>query len=373
MKTIRLTRRDGHAPASELGPLASTLACALFAVASPALAQPSYTIAELAPGNCVATSINDRSWVAGTCDSTAVVWKDAVAATLGRFAGGTYSEASYINASGVAVGDGDTGNGRPQSWMTTPSGLYNIFPNNGGNTHALFIGDNGFIGGYYTKSLSGNTSSWHGAIWKVDPKDPRKIIETDLPQLPNVAVNTKTAAAISMAFNQLGQAAGYQSGDLIGQHAVFWNNDAAHTIVDLGVFGADWSSIAWGMNDLGQVVGESHPPAGSRAVVWNNDAAHTPIELPPLPGDNYTSAFEINNAGQVLGQSAYDEPGTWNVSGSRYVLWDGGTPYDVQALLDPVSGAGWTISFTAGINNLGQIVGTGFHTGEAKVFVMTPQ
>ena len=43
-----------------------------------------------------------------------------------------------------------------------------FFPNNGGNTHALFVGDTGFIGGYYTKSLSGNTSSWKGAIWTPD-------------------------------------------------------------------------------------------------------------------------------------------------------------------------------------------------------------
>ena len=373
MKTIRLTHQDGRAHARELGLFASTLACALFAMASPAQAQPTYAIAAIAGGNCAAASIDDRSWVAGACDATAVVWKDGVATTLGRLPGGTFSNAAYVNASGVAVGDGDTGNGRPQSWMTTASGLYNIFPNNGGNTHALFVGDNGFIGGYYTKSLSGNTSSWHGAIWRVDPKDPRKIIETDLPMLPNVAMNTKTAAAISMAFNQLGQAAGYQSGDLIGQHAVFWNNDAAHSIVDLGVFGSDWSSIAWGMNDLGQVVGESHPPAGSRAVVWNNDAAHTATELPPLPGDNYTVAFEINNLGQVLGTSAYDVPGTWNVGPGRYVLWDHGVPYDLQSLLEPVSGAGWTISYAAGINNLGQIVGSGFHNGVSQVFVMTPQ
>jgi hypothetical protein len=74
------------------------------------------------------------------------------------------------------------------------------------------------------------------------------------------------------------------------------------------------------MNDLGQVAGESHPPFGSRPVVWNNDAAHTAIELPLLPGDNYGMAGRINNLGQVLGSSAASEPGTWNVGPARLVL-----------------------------------------------------
>jgi hypothetical protein len=45
----------------------------------------------------------------------------------------------------------------------------------------------------------------------------------------------------------------------------------------------------------------------------------------------------------------------------------------VQSLLEPVTGTGWTIQFLAGLDNLGQIVGTGTRDGIAQVFVMTPQ
>lgn len=347
-------------------------ACALLALPGQAAAQPIYSIAAVAGGNCGASSINDRSYIAGSCDGTAVVWKGGVATSLGRLTGGTFSEAHYVNSFGVAAGDGDTGNGRPQSWVSTPTGLLNIFPNNGGNTHALFIGDNGYIGGFYTKSLSGGTSSWKGAIWTPDPKDPRKYRELDLPVLAG-GIDPKNSNSIPWAFNQAGQAAGWATNDVIGQHAAFWNSDAAHTVVDLGTIPGDWSSLAWGINDLGQVVGESHPPFANRAVLWNNDAAHTPAELPLLPGDNYGIANSINNLGHILGTSQSFDAATSTYGPAHTVLWRDGGVFDVQTVLDPAVAAEWTISSVSGINNLGQIIGMGRHNGQAVLFVMTPQ
>jgi uncharacterized membrane protein len=347
-----------------------SLACTCAALS--AAAAPTYTITQLAgSGNCGPVSINDAGDVAGACNGTAVVWHQGLAKPLGRLAGGTYSQANYVNSFGVAVGDGDTGDSRPLAWVSTANGLYNFFSNNGGNTHTLFIGDNGYIGGYYTKSLSGNTSSWKGAIWTQDPRDPRKYREVDLPVLGG-GIDPRQSSSIPWAFNQLGQAAGYAVTDQIGQHAAFWNNNAAHTIVDLGVFPGDWTSLAYGLNDAGQVVGESHPAGGNRAVLWNNDAAHTVSELPLLPGDNYGSARNINMRGQVLGLSAYETPGTTDVTPSRPVVWRDGGVFDLQAVLDPVTGAGWTVTSALGLNDSGQIVGTGTLDGVVSIFVMTP-
>jgi uncharacterized membrane protein len=353
------------------------LACTSF-IAS-VLAQPYYAVTDLGvlPGcdTSVAVGINDRGDVAGYCingrDTVAVAWRNGQLIKLGKLAGGNSATASYINALGVVVGDGDTGNFRPQSWVTTASGLYNFFPNNGGNTHALFIGDSGFIGGYYTKSLSGNTASWRGSIWTQDPKDPRKFRQLDLPIIPGV--NSQYNSAIPWAFNQSGQAAGWVANDLIGQHACFWNNGAKHSIVDLGTFANDWSSIASGMNDLGQVAGESHPPYSSRAVVWDNNAAHTAIELPLLPGDNYGSATAINNLGHVLGWSALSEAGTWNLlSPQKLVLWRDGAAFELNSVLDLQTGAGWTLVTASDINNLCQIVGLGVHSGQNRAYLLTP-
>ncbi len=338
-------------------------------------AQPFYSVTDLGalPGTTtsVAAGINDRGDIVGSCSSAdansqvGFVWRNGVMTSTGKLPKGTYSYATAVNFSGVVVGDGDTGDGRPQSWVTGSSGLINFFPNNGGNTHALAISDAGAIGGYYTKSLSGNTTSWRGAIWTVDPKDSRKWRALDLPILPGT-----NASSIPWGFNQFGQAAGWAVNSEIGQHACFWNNNASHSIVDLGVYPGDWSSIAWAINDVGQVVGESHPPFGSRPVLWNNDAARTAIELPFLPGDNYGVAQKINNHGQILGWSAYGTPGTWDVTPSRLVLWSDGAVYELQSLVDPA--AGWTISSAAALNNAGQIAASGLRNGIFHALLLTP-
>ena len=280
------------------------------------------------------------------------------------------SVATGLNEAGDVVGDGDGGNYRPLAWVTRAGALHNFFSNNGGNTHAIAVNDAGAIGGYYTKSLSGWVNSWRGAIWTPDPKDPRKYRQVDLPVIFGPDPTFKGTTALPAAFNRSGQA-GYASNEVIGQHACFWDDDAAHSITDLGVYPGDWSSLAWGLNSFGQVVGESHPPFGSRPVLWMDDAAHTPIELPLLPGHNYGSATAINDLDQILGSSAASEPGTWNVGPSRLVIWRDGGVFELKSLLD-ASGAGWELTIASAINNSGQIVGAGSHNGRFRAFLMTP-
>jgi len=327
----------------------------------------------------VATGLNDSGDVVGYCslgtdtiNGMGFVWHQGVMVSTGKLPGGIYSAATAINSLGVVAGDGDTGNLRPQSWVAGPKGLVNIFPNPGGNTHVIGINDSGAICGAYTKSLSGAVSAWKVALWTPDPKDPRKYLTTQLPILVGADPTFKGTGAFPTAFNQAGQAAGYATNELIGQHACFWNNDATHAIVDLGVYPGDSSSIGWGMNDLGQVVGESHAAFGSRAVVWNNDPLHTAIELPLLPGDNFGSARAVNSLGQAVGISAWGDPGTWNIGPTTLVLWSRGSVVALQNSLDSVTGAGWTLVSAVAINNNGQIVGMGVHNGNSRAFLLTP-
>jgi uncharacterized membrane protein len=349
------------------------MAVSLITAAS-GLAQTWYTITELplpaGADQAAPYQINDQGFVVG-CSSkptdngpTATVWKNGTV-VLGRLKDGTYSIANAINSKGVIVGEGDDGDGRPLGWILSGGKLVNFFSNNGGNTHPIAINESGEVGGYYVKGFS---SVWRGAIWKIDPKDARKSVMTTLPVLPGG--DPLTASSVPWAFNKNFEAAGYCTNDAIGQHAVFWKNDAAHTIVDLGVFGSDWSSIANSLNDLGQVVGSSHPPFGSRAIVWQNDAAHTPMELPLLPGDNYGSATLINSQGVVLGWSTASEPNAWPTTPSRLVVWQNGAVYELQSLL--LSPGGWNVVAVQSINNSGQMAALAFRDGVTKAVVLSP-
>jgi uncharacterized membrane protein len=349
------------------------LALGAFASVAATTAQPRFVLQELpVPAgydSTAPTQINDQGYVVGSSsraagDPVATVWKDGTVKVLGKLKDGTYSVATAINSKGAVVGDGDDGDGRPLGWVTSGSQLVNFYSNNGGNTRPIAIAENGQVGGYVVKGFS---SPWRGAIWTINAKDPRKSTMISLPVLPEA--DQLNAQAISFAFNKSLQGAGW-SDSPGGQRAVLWNNDAAHSIVNLGVFGYDWTSEASGINDLGQVVGASHPPFGSRPVLWYNDAAHTAFELPLLPGHNYGSAELINNAGTMVGVSAYGEPGTWNVSGDRMVVWIDGEVYDLLSLID--QSAGWTVLDVTGLNNLGQIVATAMREGAFKAVVLNP-
>jgi uncharacterized membrane protein len=371
---LALTHRPNNsvrAAARWASMLAGVVACA-----ATALAEPHYALTELAtPAGCdfsVAWQINDQGYVAGYSNRlaapagfTATIWKNGTPTMLGRLKDGTYSMATAINSKGIAAGEGDDGDGRPLGCVSSGSKLVNFFSNNGGNTHPVAINEAGdTVSGYYI-NFSG---TWRGAIWKIDPKDPRKSVKTDLPIEPGAP--TANASAIPFAFNKSNEAAGWYANSS-GQHAAFWKSDAAHTLVDLGVFGSDWSSEASDLNDLGQVVGCSHPPFGSRPTLWNNDAAHTAYELPLLPGDNYGNATLINNQGTMVGWSAASEPGTWNVTPGRIVVWVGGIVYDLQSLVDATA-PGWKISQIMDVNNLGQLCGIAMRDGVTRAVVLTP-
>lgn len=167
-------------------------------------------------------------------------------------------------------------------------------------------------------------------------------------------------------------------------HAVLWQNG---TITDLGTLGSDYNnSQATGINDLGQVVGNSYNTVcsdrwgmtsygDSRGFLWQNGNM---INLGTLDSnDSCSQAAAINNMGQVVGTS-YARMPTNPYSGYRSFLWEHGGMtepggfYNLMFNNLLLNNSGWVLSSASAINNRGQIVGIGTFNGQSRGFLLTP-
>jgi probable HAF family extracellular repeat protein len=134
---------------------------------------------------------------------------------------------------------------------------------------------------------------------------------------------------------------------------------SSYAVEDLGALAGDSSSIAWGINANGDVVGWSNGPNGTRAFVYTNLLKMVP--LPAVPNRPRSLARDINDAGDIVGSA--------NAGGTdlgHAVLWKGATVQDLGTL-------GGAFSEAWAINNIGKIVGTSDTAGGAvHAFLYTP-
>jgi uncharacterized protein (TIGR03437 family) len=121
----------------------------------------------------------------------------------------------------------------------------------------------------------------------------------------------------------------------------------------------------------------SDPNATAHAILFNADGSAT--DLGVLPGDLSSLATSINNSGTVVGFSNAGRPDfTLQLTpafeapkpSDRAFIYAAGKMYDLTTLL--TNGTGWKLSFASGINNAGQITGTGIFNNQQHAFLLTP-
>jgi probable HAF family extracellular repeat protein len=163
------------------------------------------------------------------------------------------------------------------------------------------------------------------------------------------------------------------SGQVVGD-AMFPHNDqhaflySAGMTNDLGTLGGR-RSMAEAINDSGTVVGWAEGPSTQatldgwvHAFVYRNG---TMTDLTPALGKNYSYALGINSTGAIVGSLGPSVYGPWHA-----FLLDNGKATDLNSLLPP--GSNWTLVAATGINDLGQIIGSGIHEGAYATFLLTP-
>jgi probable HAF family extracellular repeat protein len=169
--------------------------------------------------------------------------------------------------------------------------------------------------------------------------------------------------------NNLGQVVG-QSMDASGNRVGFvWSS--AGGIQSIGSLGGN-DSIAYGINDSGTIVGGSLNASG----YWHafKGTAGSLTDLGTLTGGVYSNAYAINNAGQVAGT------GDWYVSnpGRQYtpIRWDAAGVKTDLGTLGGVLGWGYAINTAGNVagaatNSSNYTHGFRYTTSEADMGVLT--
>ncbi len=260
---------------------------------------------------------------------------------LGTF-GGLSSVALAVNESGQVVGSADTSQGlrhayRWENGVMTDLGTLG-FPT--AQSEAWDINNHGVVVG-----IVGGGDPNRAFIWQNG-------VQTEIgpPQVPKSANGINDAGQVVGIF--VVPAGG---GD---QHAFVWENG---TLTDLGTLGGGYS-IAWDINESGQVVGGSSTGGASGgAFIWQSGIM---TNLGTLGGEG-SGAFDLNDSGSVVG---WAQRTTEKNAPYHAFMWAKSVMTDLGNTLPGVT------SSAEAINNQGEIVGWSFEGGEGDFhgFVYSP-
>jgi probable HAF family extracellular repeat protein len=203
-------------------------------------------------------------------------------------------------------------------------------------------------------------------------------IESELSEnLPKIEPPAGFAEAQVNAVNQSGEAVGalypVSADDADGARGFV--TSASEIIVLEPAPGGD-TSIAWWINDAGQVVGGPARDENDglifdgRAFLYDLRSGAT-TDLGTLPAFDGSFPWGINNAGQVVG-----EAWLWRSNDtllSHAFLYDPNMAemFDFNSLIP--AGTGWVLIAASDINDAGQIVGYGMVEGSVQAFLLNPK
>lgn len=257
-----------------------------------------------------ATAINESGQVVGYSPTSQAAWSDRAflysggqMTNLGTMTGGNYSQAFGINKNGQIVGLGNSSNGSYRAFLYSGGVMSDLGALPGGKeSGATGINDQGQIVGYSTTNTT-------------DPYPYDSAFLYSGGQMINLGylggIPPKTYYSIARGINNLGQ--------IVGQSSTSDNNElgiaflySGGPMINLGAFvytdsygNKKKQSDAYAINNKGQSVGYSvvndeYGNERRRAVLFTNGLV---INLGTLPGDSDSEAMGINDDGRIVGYS----------------------------------------------------------------------
>ncbi len=272
---------------------------------------------------------------------------------LGTLPGTTQSEARGINASGQIVGvsynttvDGSDA----QSFIYTNGQMTAVTPIGGGPAYA--INDSGqVVGGKYT-----GINNAGDIIGGVGPHGGNAVT------IGGTVVDTGNFAPFSI--NNSGVLAGSIEGTGFSVPSTWkYATGAQNLNSQLNTTSAQGAEVLR-INDAGDLlVLKNIQATNPTATLLYNAAAHSVTNISDLVGNRYIPGpgfpgaigTALNNHDQIVGNG-------W--------LYSDGTVSTLNSLIP--AGSGWNLTQALGINDSGQIVGTGTLDGQTRAFLLSP-
>ena len=172
---------------------------------------------------------------------------------------------------------------------------------------------------------------------------------------------------MATAINESGRVVGFSNlaGDSV-THAFLWEHGA---MTDLGTIGGTFANANW-LNDAGEVIGfgTNTGDVELHAFIWSHGAIR---DLGTVAGDNASNAFGINNRGQVVGQSWFFDG--QQVTASHAFFWeDEGPIVDLNTLI--ANSTDLFLTEANFITDRGWIVANGFlPNGDHRAAILIPE
>ncbi|GHJ44136.1 hypothetical protein Cs7R123_14780 [Catellatospora sp. TT07R-123] len=302
------------------------------------------------------------------------------------------SEARAINNAGVVVGSTTTASGATHGFRYAGGVMTDLgtLPG-GGGSYANAVNDAGQIAGTADRSnggygypvrwsatgaitdLGGSITNRLGVGNGIDPTGrvvggQRGAQSEDGPNAMLYELNG-TTVDLGNPPDSLGPATGINArGQVVGWPAFVWQNGTLRHLPSLSG-NTEYGAGAYAISIRGVAVGESEVAGtfNTHAVAW--DPTGVVSDLGTVDGIQYSQATGVNAAGEVVGTA---DPKCQPCVAPRAWLWRSGAGMVALDTLLP-AGTGWKLERAYGVNDRGQIVGSGrLNGGMTRAFLLTP-